>query len=638
MIKLFMAMHSDVLINYQRRKVMKSKLLKIIGLVFALSVIFTICTVSADALTTGWQQDESGTWYYYEQNGEAATGWKQIKGVWYLFEYDGRMVSDCIYTIDGKSYKFDESGALLTGWISMKYHPLGETYWMYANQYGSLVKGWAKLNNKWYYFDEYFDMVRDVYEVDGVNYLFNHDGQLSYGWVRQKYVSYDGDLTDGDWFYSDSKGVAQNGWKVINGKWYYFDEEDFYMHNGPSHINGKFYYLTFDGALAYGWNRFTYTYDGSTRYGDWYYSGNDGVIRTGWQKLNNKWYYFDTDEEYSGGMIVGPKTIDGKLYVFDSNGALSYGWTYVILRDNENKIYEEGWFFTDNNGVAKTGWQQINGKWYYFDDSYGEMYVGTAKIEESDGTYKTYYFDGSGAWVKNPSGWVHCTTYLKGEGYVADYGWFLFKNGEPLTGWQLINGKWYYFNTYYGYMYTGACNVFDDDTNDSKMYFFDKNGAMVKSSGWFQDFYIDEVNKVTYTQWYYLNKGEALEGWKNINGKWYFFNLDRNGAMAQGVVTDSNTDKTYYFNEDGSMTTKSGWVRDFYCDYDDGKFVYDTDDWYYTNTDGTVKTGWLKIGSQQYYLDPKHGGRMVTGSMTMDGYIYYFNSNGALIAKQEQNV
>lgn len=618
---------------------MKSKLLKIMGLVFALSVIFTLCTVSADALTTGWQQDESGTWYYYEQNGEAATGWKQIKGVWYLFEYDGRMVSDCIYTIDGKSYKFDESGALLTGWISVKYYPLGETYWMYANQYGSLVKGWAKLNNKWYYFDEYFEMVRDVYEVDGVNYLFNHDGQLSYGWVRQKYVSYNGDLTDGDWFYSDSKGVAQNGWKVINGKWYYFDEENFYMYNGPSHINGKFYYLTFDGALAYGWNRFTYTYDGSTRYGDWYYSGNDGVIRTGWQKLNNKWYYFDTDEEYGGGMIVGPETIDGKLYVFDSNGALSYGWTYVIIRDRENEIFEEGWFFTDNNGVAKTGWQQINGKWYYFDDTYGEMYIGTAKIKESDGTDKIYYFDGSGAWVKNPSGWVHCTTYLKGKGITSDYGWYFFKNGEPLTGWQLINGKWYYFNTYYGYMYTGACNVYDDDTGDSRMYFFDKNGAMVKSSGWFHEFYIDEVNKVTYTQeWYYLNKGEALEGWKNINGKWYFFNPERDGLMAQGVVTDSNTDKTYYFNEDGSMTTKSGWVHDFYYDYDDAKFDYDTDNWYYTNTDGTVKTGWLKIGSQQYYLDPKYGGRMVTGSMTMDGYVYYFNSNGVLIATEKQAV
>ncbi len=613
---------------------MKSKLLKIVGLVFALSVIFTLCMVNADALTTGWQQDENGTWYYYDQNGEATTGWKQIKGVWYWFDDHGMMFSDSVYEIDGKSYYFDESGALLTGWISTKYNPLGVTYWMYANNNGSLVKGWAKLNNKWYYFSEDYFMVRDVYEIDGVNYLFNYDGQLSYGWVREKYVDSCGDLKDGDWYYSDSKGVAQSGWNVINGKWYYFDEDYFYMYNGPSKINDKVYYLTYDGALAYGWNRLIEVYEGKTYYGEWYYSGNDGIVRTGWQKINNKWYYFDNSD---GEMVVGPKEIDDKLYVFDSNGALGYGWTYVIARDYENDVAAEGWFYTDNNGVAKTGWQQINGKWYYFENSYGQMCTGTTQIKESDDTYKWYYLDGTGAWVKNPSGWVHCTTYLKGKGITADYGWYFFKDGEFLTEWQQINGKWYYFDND-GYMYVGAYSIYDDDTQTYKMYFFDKNGAMVKTSGWFQDFYIDEVNKVSYSQdWYYLDKGEVITGWKKINSKWYFFDPDSWGAMATGIVTDNDTGETYYFNTDGSMITKAGWVQDFYYDYEEYKFVYDTDEWYYTNSDGTIRTGWLTIGSQQYYLDPGNNGRMVTGRRTIDGYYCYFNSNGVLVGKEKQS-
>ena len=55
---------------------MKSKLLKIMGLVFAISVVFTLCTLSASAVTTGWQQDENGAWFYYDQDGNVTTGWK----------------------------------------------------------------------------------------------------------------------------------------------------------------------------------------------------------------------------------------------------------------------------------------------------------------------------------------------------------------------------------------------------------------------------------------------------------------------------------------------------------------------------------------------------------------------------------
>ena len=79
---------------------MKSKLLKIMGLVFAISVVFTLCTLSASAVTTGWQQDENGAWFYYDQDGNVTTGWKQIKNVWYNFEEDGTMESSCNYSME----------------------------------------------------------------------------------------------------------------------------------------------------------------------------------------------------------------------------------------------------------------------------------------------------------------------------------------------------------------------------------------------------------------------------------------------------------------------------------------------------------------------------------------------------------
>lgn len=618
---------------------MKSKLLKIVGLVFAISLIFTLCTVSASALT-GWQQDADGTWYYYDQNGETATGWKQIKNVWYYFDTDGSMIADSVYEIDGKAYKFDKSGAMLTGWISYKDTPISETEWMYANQYGVLVKGWAKLNNKWYYFyaDSYV-MVRGLLELDEDTYLFNYDGSLASGWVREKYY-YNGALKDGDWYYADKNGVAQTGWKAIGGKWYYFDKDYYYMYNGPTaDIDGKIYYLTYDGALAYGWNHHSYRYEGKTYYSGWYYSGNDGIVRSGWQAINGKWYYFGKEDDYYlsyGEMCTGTHEIDDKLYVFNTNGALSYGWTNYIEYDHANNPMGEYWYYSDNNGVAKTGWQLISGKWYYFGKGDGQMYYGTYKITDEKTNEETYYyFDSTGALVNNPSGWLHCTPYSNAKGCAVDFGWYYFKNGKPLTGWQIIGGKWYYFNPSYGEMATGLYSMYNDETGEADLYFFDKNGVNYTPSGWFRDFYTEKVGTVTYTQdWYYVVNGKPVTGWKVINGKWYYF--DDYYRMAQGVITDKNTGKDYYFNEDGSMATKAGWVRDFYYDDYESKFVYNTESWYYVNSDGTIKTGWLKIGSQQYYLDPN--GKMVTGRVVIDSTTYYFSQDGVLLGKDDSQI
>ena len=39
---------------------------------------------------------------------------------------------------------------------------------------------------------------------------------------------------------------------------------------------------------------------------------------TGWQRINNKWYYMDI----SGAMLTGWQQIDGKWYYFYASGAL----------------------------------------------------------------------------------------------------------------------------------------------------------------------------------------------------------------------------------------------------------------------------------------------------------------------------
>ena len=40
-------------------------------------------------------------------------------------------------------------------------------------------------------------------------------------------------------------------------------------------------------------------------------------VGTGWVKVGGSWYYLS----YSGAMLTGTHTINGRTYVFDENGA-----------------------------------------------------------------------------------------------------------------------------------------------------------------------------------------------------------------------------------------------------------------------------------------------------------------------------
>ena len=53
------------------------------------------------------------------------------------------------------------------------------------------------------------------------------------------------------------------------------------------------------------------------------------------------------------------------------------------------------------------------------------------------------------------------------------------------------------------------------------------------------------------------------------------------------------------------------------------------DTWYLADPSGALRTGWLKDGDAWYYLDPTTG-EMRTGTDTIDGVRYTFNSDGSL--------
>ena len=61
---------------------------------------------------------KNGKWYYYNSNGQLATGWQSIGGTWYYFNNTGAMQTG-LQSIGGTWYYFNNSGAMQTGWKSI---------------------------------------------------------------------------------------------------------------------------------------------------------------------------------------------------------------------------------------------------------------------------------------------------------------------------------------------------------------------------------------------------------------------------------------------------------------------------------------------------------------------------------------
>ena len=105
--------------------------------------------------------------------------------------------------------------------------------------------------------------------------------------------------------------------------------------------------------------------------------------------------------------------------------------------------------------------------------------------------------------------------------------------------------------------------------------------------------------------WKYYANNKAVTGWKQIEGKWYFFNAE--GVSQKWWVQDNGT--WYYLNGSGEMQT--GWLQD-------------NGTWYYLEGSGAMKASqWFEVDGKWYYVD-------ATGALavntTVDGYTV--NANG----------
>ena len=56
----------------------------------------------------GWFQSDTGSWYCFDENGYARTGWYEENGIrYYLGITDGRLFTDCTSYLEDGWYSFD---------------------------------------------------------------------------------------------------------------------------------------------------------------------------------------------------------------------------------------------------------------------------------------------------------------------------------------------------------------------------------------------------------------------------------------------------------------------------------------------------------------------------------------------------
>ena len=194
-----------------------------------------------------------------------------------------------------------------------------------------------------------------------------------------------------------------------------------------------------------------------------------------WIKQNGRWWYQHDDGSYT---TNGWENIDGKWYKFDNNGWMQTGWQ----TDGKDENGNTKWYYLDSNGAMQSGWQKVNGKWYYLDSS-GLMQTGWKNV--------------NGMW------------------YLLD------QSGAMQTGWQKVDGKWYYLNS---------------------------NGSMAVSQ-WIDDKYYVDHTGVMATNGYIKSK----------SGNQYYWVNDKGVYEPRWTTDHPDLEKYQLFYSSGAYRTKRGY-------------------------------------------------------------------------------
>ncbi|PQZ57035.1 cell wall-binding protein [Bacillus sp. MYb209] len=307
---------------------------------------------------------------------------------------------------------------------------------------------------------------------------------------------------DGNQYYAGSDGILLTGWHEVEGKTYYFGLYEGLINTNGFENDGKYYNFNDDGSvLRSAWKE--------DQNGLHYSDASGAIIKEGLREIDGKIYYFQNYKATTNEIRVED---ENRILHFSDKGvleraskfngeALDNNWETVIFNDKVlvfgkdgsirkngvSKISLPGWdgkekptlvYYSLEEGPNYTGWKEVNGKKYHFEDGKNSNLDSYETIEE-----KRYYF--------NHDGEAKLTGFDKVDGKIYYYN----DKGEMQKGWQQIDGKWYY----------------SDDSGAAKI-------------GWFQGPYETTTHGYGYFSYYAKADGSIYQDVTvEINGRSYKF-------------------------------------------------------------------------------------------------------------------
>lgn len=250
--------------------------------------------------------------------------------------------------------------------------------------------------------------------------------------------------------------------KAADGNYYITDKYGSVYKNRLVTYKKKQYYVNGNGVRANwkkGWHRCPGA--GNRMY---YFGSTAGVIvkKTGWQKVTTTkgkfygWFYFDKKGNHytsklkggyyfkaDGRLASGITVINGKSYFFKPSTSKTRNGKMV---KNQMFVYKKKTYFAASNGVLrKSGWQKIDGNWYYFKN------LNVVKNTFIKKGKKYGYVDATG---KYTTGWVIVDNSKNLVKYINPD-----KKGFVTNTSKKIDGKLYYFDKN-GYRINDLTNIY----------------------------------------------------------------------------------------------------------------------------------------------------------------------------------